>query len=382
MARQTLKTTGFASASLLAVAAAGQAQAVDFTVDNTDVTIGGYVKLDAIYNAGQELGDTAFFAGLDVAAEENDTDRTGHTNFHARQSRITVQTITDTGLGEDLTTFVQTDFFGGTGNEVVSNSRSLRLRHAYFEYGGVLAGQTWSNFMPMVFAPTVDFGGPTGYIFNRQAQLRYTAPIGTANFSVSAENPEANLLAGNSKDPLPEFTARLAGSTNASSYSLSGVVTQLETDDGINDDSETGVGLNAAGSLTVGATTIGGQLGYYDGANRYLWQTSSSFANGYVNANGNIETVDQVGAMLYLDQVLVSSLNAGLVFGLNDADTSDESAANGLNQSELRTVHANLRWSPVNNLSYGAEVQWGEKELHNGNSADAVNFQVSAKASF
>jgi len=63
----------------------------------------------------------------------------------------------------------------------VSNSHGFRLRHAYGTLGNFLAGQTWTNFMnPSSLPETLDFGGPVGQIFDRQAQVRWTQSFGAS----------------------------------------------------------------------------------------------------------------------------------------------------------------------------------------------------------
>lgn len=388
MARYTLKTATVASASVLAMAVAGQAQAVEFTAGDTDVTLGGYTKLTGIYNVDQDLGDSAFFAGgLERDPDDNATE--GSTRLHARQSRITLATSTDVEWGGPVNTFIQTDFYGA-GN-------TLRLRHAYLEWNGVLAGQTWSNFQPLNFAPTIDFAGPAGYIFNRQGQLRYTAETGAGALSFSIEDPSASFDLGEDEDgdplivpgdnsDLPDLTARLSGNSGGFAYEVSGVLAQVEADNGNGlDDTTSAFGVNASGALSVADTKIGGQLGLYDGANRYLFQNTPGT---YVDADGNAETVDEVGAMIYVDQAWTDTVSTALVYGLNDADVTEESAAanGGFQQSELQTVHANVRWTPVNNLMYGASVIWGDREFEdtagNTDSEDAVQFQIAAQLSF
>ncbi|MCP1676421.1 hypothetical protein J2T57_003582 [Natronocella acetinitrilica] len=387
----SLKSAGLVSLSALAIAAA-PAQALELQAGNTTLQIGGYIKLDAIYNVDQDLGDTAFFRGIDVGADNDGTDVTGKTRFHANETRLSVGTRTPTAHGP-VRSYIETDFFGGGGNEVVSNSSGLRLRHAFLEWNGILAGQTWSNFMPMVFAPTLDFGGPAGYIFNRQAQVRYTFPGADAGrFSVSLENPESNVVtsldngtrsAGDSNDPFPDVTLRFAGNAGGWVYSLSGVVTQLEVDDGNNSDRTSGFGVNAAGSYSFGGTRLGGQVGYYDGANRYLWQNGTGFFNGYVDDSGDIETVSDFGLMLFLDQALSPRVNGGLVFGFvdTDSDAASEQAA-GIADDKLYTAHANLRYRPVEQLMYGVELQWGQRELRDGSDANATRVQFAARLDF
>ncbi|WP_330217999.1 porin [Marinobacter similis] len=85
---------------------------------NTTVTIGGYVKLDMIYDFDQDMGDSLFVAGLDTANSESDPSF----RAHARQSRVRIKTTTPTEVG-DVKTTVEGDFYGGGGNEIFSNSR-------------------------------------------------------------------------------------------------------------------------------------------------------------------------------------------------------------------------------------------------------------------
>ena len=82
------------------------------------------------------------------------------------------------------------DFYGGDGNEVVSNSTNPRIRHAFIQYENWLAGQTWTTFMPLHALPeALDFGGPhVGEVFIRQTQVRYTS----GNWQFAIENPETN----------------------------------------------------------------------------------------------------------------------------------------------------------------------------------------------
>ena len=76
----------------------------------------------------------------------------------------------------DVMGFIEMDFWGGGGNEIVSNSANPRIRHAFIKYKDVLAGQTWSTFMNTSAIPeSADFAGATlGLVFIRQGQVRYT----------------------------------------------------------------------------------------------------------------------------------------------------------------------------------------------------------------
>ena len=111
-----------------------------------------------------------------------------------RQSRFGVQSSTPTDYG-DLKTKFEFELFG-TG--VDQGQTTFRLRHAYGEFGQVLAGQTWSPFMDIgVFPNSLEYWGPTGMVFFRNVQLRYT-PIsdGKQTFMIAIERPGASGDAG------------------------------------------------------------------------------------------------------------------------------------------------------------------------------------------
>jgi len=143
---------------------------------NTSVTLGGYVKLDAVFSnpsAGVDTKGDLFLdpTAIPVGPTAGNNER-NQVKFGARESRLFVKTNTPTSMG-DLNTHVEFDFYGADGNESVSNSHGFRLRHAYGTLGNFLAGQTWTNFMnPASLPDTLDFGGPVGQIFDRQAQVR------------------------------------------------------------------------------------------------------------------------------------------------------------------------------------------------------------------
>lgn len=382
--KSMLHTAGGAVSALALAAAMSPAHAFDFQVgQNTKATIGAYVKGDVIYNVNEDLGDTVAIGAVNTgAAEDNEVE--GKTRIHARQSRFRVMTRTPV-QGSDLFTRIETDFFGGSGNEVVSNSTSMRIRHAYGEWNGILAGQTWSNFMPLIaLPPTLDFGGPAGYIFNRQGQVRYTVPAGPGKLSLAVENPES-AIAGttNDNDPLPDLTAQYQGTAGPAKFALSGVVAFLETDDGNNDESTTGYGVMLAASANVGGVTIGGNAGYNDGANRYIYNSVAPFQNGYVDANGDIETVPQIDLLGYVD-VPITPMVSGLVsvgYSMGDADDETAAQAAGFRDTAM-TVHANVRFKPIAQVTYGLEYQHARVEEYNGDDGNANRVQFSATYSF
>jgi hypothetical protein len=193
-----------------------------FPGTDTSVTLGGYVKLDAILSdksAGVDsVGDQMLNPGLIPVGADAGAHKKNQVTLHARQTRLSLGTSTPTSRG-DLKTYLEGDFFGDlpNGNETSTNSSGFRLRHAYGALGGFSAGQYWTNlFNQDAYPETLDFGGALGELFVRQAQVRWTQPFGSGEWSVSAENPESVLaVPGKSttfrsdSDHAPDLTGRV-----------------------------------------------------------------------------------------------------------------------------------------------------------------------------
>ena len=147
----------------------------------TKVELGGYAKVDVRHVSG-DIAYQDYWIGNFPVGEAVDT---SHTGFNVKESRLNLKIQHGDVIG-----FVEVDFYGGGGNEVVSNSSNERLRHFYIQYNNWLAGQTWSTFMPLAALPeTLDFGGPhVGEVFIRQTQLRYSH----GGWQFAIENPETN----------------------------------------------------------------------------------------------------------------------------------------------------------------------------------------------
>jgi len=172
----------------------------------TCIQIGGYIKVNAATDVKGHMDGTASFVP-DTALNGTQLARRNPDFFmDAKESRFNITTFTPTGWG-DLKTFLEVDFYGAggnTGNPWWSSSYDPRLRQAYFSVGPWLFGQTWSTFMDLdTYPDTLDFGGPTGLAFNRQAVARYTTPLGPGNLSLAVENSFGDF----------------EGSTNISNYS-------------------------------------------------------------------------------------------------------------------------------------------------------------------
>jgi len=359
----------------------------------TTLTFGGYTKLDLIYDLDQGQGDTTFVPGLVVGAPDG-----GGFDAHVRQTRLNFKTETQTEKGP-LTTFVEIDFFGTRGNEVFSNSHRPRLRHAYGQWNGWTAGQTWSTFMPLSAYPaTVDFQGPSGIPFIRQAQLRYTFAAGDGlDLSVAIENGEfsgrgisggatvpigetvAGPFAGNNSDfdQAPDLVLAAKWQQNDSHLRGAVILRDLEAPRQLGGDSETGWGINVAGGVPLWAGgQIVGSFTYGDGIGRYIIDGGGQ--DGFVDAAGQLNTIESYGATAQVTHAFTDKLTGGLAYGFYSAE--DTFAPTDSDQHQ--TVHASIFYKPVDRLTLGAEISWVERELASGASEDATRLQTSVQFSF
>ncbi|CAM3832285.1 DcaP family trimeric outer membrane transporter [Vreelandella rituensis] len=387
------KRTVLLAAAVAAASFAGTASAVDFEVGDTTASVYGYAKLDMIYDVDADLGNAVTPKNIRLDGADGPD---GHTNFHAKQSRIGFKTSTPLA-GSTLNTTIEGDFYG-SGND------TLRLRHAFGEWNGILAGQTWTNFGGFLgMTPTIDFTGQPGQgNIGRQAQLRYT----TGGFSVALEEPGTagqtpnagysfpNLVTVNgmsipigetdvdaAKNSLPDLTMRYQHSGGDFNFAASGVLRELSYDaegkpaapQGWDDDSAMGWGVNLEASAKLSpAMTLRASLTHGDGIGGYLYGNPTAPAQ--VDDNGDLETIEATGGTLGMSMAAGSG-NINLAYGIATADID---AGN----DRFDSLFLNYIWSPVDRISYGIEAGYHTREQANGDDGDAVRLQGMAMYSF
>jgi hypothetical protein len=132
----------------------------------------------------------------------------GQSIFSVRQSRFGVKANQEIG-GQTLRVKFEFDLYG-VGDD--AGQTTFRLRHAYGEWGPVLAGQTNSVFMDGdIFPNTVDYWGPNGMVFLRNPQVRYTYAAGANTFAVALEKPGNDIDPGHVRLITDELGANIQG---------------------------------------------------------------------------------------------------------------------------------------------------------------------------
>lgn len=415
--------------------AARQALTDFFQVPGTDTTyaIHGYTKLDFIVDLNQTINDTADWTAIQPNGSAAQRRGGPQVRLHARESRLTFETRTPTSYGQ-LHTYIQGDFLAAGGNQFFSNSSPFRIRLAFGELGPFMAGQNWSNFMDLAsFPEVVDFNGPAGVTFVRQAQIRYTRTFDKWTLLGSIENPQGDVAASNGAtsaapipksptdpvnniDRMPDITARVAYNDIWGHLTLAGIVRRFETDNGGSSDggpppneraSAVGGGgliggvLHVASLLEIvgevpgwlGADDIGFTGLYGSGIGRYAnsggGEHGSAVIKNFGTASVKEETQGLWGGFVWYQHHWSDELRSSVVYSNQRQHTSSvitpSSAAVAQGFSDrIQTVHVNLIWSPVERVNFGFEWMWGEREFPKDpvsglqQTGDAMRVQASA----
>jgi uncharacterized membrane protein len=368
---------------------------------NTSMSIGGFAKLDFIYDLNGSWGDsTAAPPGGNAGNAQ------GRFRLHARQSRFFIKTWTPTDWGE-LATHVEGDFYGDprSHNQLISNSASLRLRQAYGRLGPVMAGQTWTTWMDLGSLPDiVDFAGPPGLRFLRQAQLRYTHNFGGGtSLALALENPSVagalvpDLVSGAAApiaggllvpDHTPDFIGKLTHRFSQGHAGLAVVMRQLSTETGIGTPTST-AGTAFSDSAFAWGIAFGGSFSftpndkvkldvvYGDGLGRYMIgsHTSPTIITGATAATLELSTIKAFGFSTSYTHKWNSTLRSTLAYGSAFVDAEDETMATAAatvkgnipvgTQDRMDQIHVNTIWSPVPQVNFGLEYIYASRRTHN-----------------
>jgi hypothetical protein len=357
----------------------------------TTYKFGGYAKFDAMfsdYSAGAPDADNLtrqFYLPLFLPTGTTTGTTDIVADFQARETRLNFRADTTTEGGNKITAFVEMDFFSHSdGNEILTNSFSPRLRHAFVKYNKWTFGQTWSTFHDVSVLPeALDFVGPAeSTTFIRQSQIRYT----TGNLELAVENPDA-FVAGTfdispGTDTIPDLVARYSFKMSGGSYiRVAGVLRNLNVDQTGGDSAdETAWGVSVSAKFKVGSQDdIRAMFTYGDGVGRYLGLGVARDAY-YNDATNSLDTVTQAAGYVAYRHFWNDKWRSNIMYGTNSID-NPVSGGTGATKS-ASSFHVNLIHNPWPKLDIGVEVFWADKELESGEDGDLTRVMFSAKYAF
>ncbi|MBD3729146.1 MAG: porin [Sphingomonadales bacterium] len=358
-----------------------------FNVGSTNISIGGYVKLDAISErtSGGQLAGNAITRDflLPSTIPVGGTASGWDTDFNARQSRIIIKTSTPVG-DKAVGTLLEMDFMvTDGGDERVSNSYTPRMRQAYITYDGWLFGQAWSTFQNVGALPdSLDFVGTMpGTVFVRQPMIRYAKN----GFSVAVEQPETTITTATGgrilpgDDSMPDVVVRY----DKSGLAIAGIVRQLHASSLVlptGSDSAFGYGVSISGKVPLGESsdfrfmgTVGQGLGRYLGAN--------IVNDAAIDANGKLDPITTYSGFAAFQHKWSPKLRSTLAGSYFKADNPILFTGTSPTDTVWNAL-ANIIYSPVPKLDVGIEYMYAERENEAGLSGNLQKVQVSAKYSF
>jgi hypothetical protein len=367
----------------------------------------GFVMADAIYDfkrVDSNWNDTLRVTTVPTQSGTYGGD--GDFVFSVRQSRLGAKG----SYGKDITYLLEGELYGVGGDE---GQTTPRLRHAWGTYKNFGMGQTWSNFMDSnIFPNTIDCWGPTGMVFYRNQQARYTFPMGEDEFSISIEDPGTALTVGEfrgtdacdlpnalpecdstestaeeiyqSHNDLPDLTVRYRNNGDFGHYQVAGIVRKLgyERLDTGKDDYEVGWGVNtSAGIKTWGRDQIKLQVVYGEGIGNYMNDGGIDIAPDSNNIlTAKAEAVPLLGISAYYDHYWNDQWSSSAGWSMTDLDSSDGQHGTEFETGQIAQV--NLLYYPADNILMGTEFNWGQREDINGNTGTDYRLQFSLKVNF
>ena len=350
---------------------------------NTEFSFGGFIKMDAMLssysdgNVTDGLGREFYVPSTIQPGTEPDTTELDMT---ARTSRFNFKTVTDVGNDKSVTTFIELDFEGAGGNEVVSNSYGPRLRHAFIKYDGLLVGQTWSNFMNLGALPeSADFIGPSeSTVFIRQSQVRYTM----GDLAIALENPQTT-GAGDSGDNgmIPDITASYKIKAGNADLVAAALVRQLTYDGALEDDDTTtiGYGVNLSGKVMIGKDDLKFSATAGSGVGRYVGLGAVADAS---LVGDDLEASETTAAFVAYRHHWNSEWRSSLIYGMLSADYDDDATFTSAPVTDASSVRVNVMRSPVAKLTYGAEFSTATVEREGGDEASMNRIYFTTKYAF
>jgi hypothetical protein len=316
-----------------------------------------------------------------------------------RQTRFGVKTATTAG-GKDLTAKFEIDMFG-TGPD--AGQTTIRLRHAWGEWGAFGAGQTDSPFEDGdVWPNTLEYWGPTGMVFFRNVQLRWTPVKGDQTLILALERPGASGDAGVLADrielqnikgrfPLPDFTGAYKYGQKWGYVRVGWALREIKWDDMLPDQyqlsgSATGWGLNFSSNLNLSKNDVLRlQVMYGRGVENYMQDSPVDI--GIAKNPGNAVTpvvgkpLPIVGTVIFLDHSWNERWTSSVGYSSQDITNSNGQAGDAFHAGYYAV--GNLLYSPVKGFMVGGEFQWGRRvNFSDGFQYDGYKMQFAAKYNF
>jgi hypothetical protein len=373
----------------------------------------GFAQLDYIQDFGRvnpDWEDTLRPSRIPTDDQQFGDD--GQAMMSVKQSRFGVKATLPTAKG-DINTRFEIDMFG-VGDD--AGETTIRLRHAYGEFGSILAGQTNSLFMDGdIFPNTIDYWGPAGMVFLRNPQLRWTPVKGSQSFAVAIENPGNDIDSGQFREladfpnaqgdqEYPDLTAQYRRQGDWGHVQVAGILRWIGTEllcntsqtdplaidycpnsqaEVLYDDDDTGWGINLTSVINVfakDAIRVGVVQG--EGIASYMNDGGMDAGPDRIPSDPGVklEAVELTGVSAYYDHWWNDQYSSSIGYSFTEVDNLAGQTPDTFKKGQYASV--NLLYYPVENVLIGGELLWGDREDFDGADNDDTRIQISVKFNF
>ena len=364
-----------------------------FRIPGTDAAlkIGGQVRVtlvesfDAIGTADRFVTSSIPVRGTAEAGAGS------RLTLSANPSRFNLDFRTPTGIGA-MRAFIEADFAGA--------NRTLRLRHAFGQWGGFLFGQTWSTFSDPEAEPDgIDFEGLNAISLFRQVQVRYTRPLAErVALAVALENPSPQVTGASGVTQVPDLVLRVRWVPGKElgrlirrlgHVQLALVLRQIRAEPETPPPASVatvGVGAGASGRLNTGWIRESDDLTFSaywgQGISRYITDLDSYGGQDafYDPATGELRALPVLASYVGYELGWTEGLRSTVTVGWVRIWNLDVQPPDSLEQT-LR-LSANVAWSPVPRLDFIAEGLGGRRWNKDGQWGRATQLQVGTRFRF
>ena len=345
----------------------------------------GHIMLDMGYQSGSS--DPNWYDVVrptKLPIYENQYGPDGNYYASVRQSRFGVKGFKPTSKG-DIKTIFEFELFGVGSDE---GQTTFRLRHAYGEFNNVGAGQYWSTFMdPDVFPNSLEYWGPSGMVFFRNIQLRYTPIAGKNTVAIALEKPGGSGDPGVRVDdpvspfleprfPLPDLTAHYRRTDDWGHIQAAGILRYAEIVDLSNNPVDqtqdiVGWGVNLSTNIKFSADTLKLQLVFGEGIQNYMNDGSVDVGATALASSNVAEELPLVGIVAFYDRTWNEHFTSTFGYSMVDIDNSAGQTASAFRKGQYAL--ANLLHHPVENVMWGVELQWGKRNNKGDGQVDTID---------
>jgi hypothetical protein len=343
-----------------------------FKMGDFTFKVGGRVKLDIIRDF-KPIGSEDSFDPRTIPIPQAEGQ---NSNLHAKETRLSLD-IRGPWQGKDLRMYIETDFYG--------SSSVLRLRHAYGQWGPILAGQTWSTFVDEDNMPrTIDFESPMAFASVRQAQLRLTKKLApSASVSIALEDNKSAIsiptnVPGKAEYPYPDLTGRYRFDDGKRHLQLSGFLGGARFRPTTGETNSTALwGTAASGKIvTTGKDSGYATLTYGSGIGRYRGGTTA-----IPDPDGNLHAIGGIAVMVGYEHFWSPIWSTNATF--SGANTTEEDYYTSAINNQINYGAVNLLYWFLGDRGWmGVEYLYGHRQVFGGGDDNATAHRIQYAVRF